>query len=237
LTQAQLQIEHCQFEQALATLKQLHQQNPQHKWITTQLAKLYHHLHEWHNLASLIPFLKRHHCVDAKTLCQMEISAYSDLYQAASDLKSLQNYWHDTSREAQSNTQLLLAYLKQLIAFNQQHQMAKLLKKQLNKCWMPELLTLYSILAKEHPTGVLKTLLYWQKTHASCPSLLCQIGLCYQQQDLNGKAKEALHQAVQLDNKHRPAWIALAEIADKEGDLRQANDCLKHGLTTDSIED
>ena len=230
LTQAQLQLEHYQQEQALATLKQLHHNHPQHLWVATQLANLYFQLREWPSLASLMPLLKRHKCIDTDTLVKMEVRAYSDLFKRATTIKDLTKYWRSTSKEAQQNHAIIKAYCNKLIALDHAYDAAKALKKHLSKHWSDDLLALYQPLSQAKPLVTLKTLLLWQKTHTDCPALLCQIGLCYLAQELPGKAREMFHQCVRLDSQQKQAWQSLSTLAENDNDLRQALHYLRQSI-------
>ncbi len=230
LTQAELQLEHHQLEHALATLTQLHHKYPQHLWVAGQLANLYFRLQEWQSLAALMPLLKKHRCLDHDALVKMEVSSYSDLYRRADSFKKLQKYWHITSKEAQKNPEALGAYCNQLIALDHVREASILLRKQLNKQWDDKLLGLYKVIGKASPSATLKTLLLWQNNHPNSAPLKAQIGLCYLDQGLLGKAKELLQQSVRLDCSHNQAWQALASMARQDNDFRQALHYLKQCL-------
>ena len=59
LTQARLQLDQKQYEQALACLENLRRIAPKHRYILCLLAELYRTLKEWHRLEDLLPTLKR----------------------------------------------------------------------------------------------------------------------------------------------------------------------------------
>src|SRR3990167_751160 len=63
LTQAQLQIGGNQWEQALATLKHLHQLAPKHRHTLKLLKQVYAELHDWGNLLEILPDLRRYDIV------------------------------------------------------------------------------------------------------------------------------------------------------------------------------
>jgi len=74
ITQAQLQLEHHQNEQALATLQQLHHHTPGHFFILQLLASTYLTLEDWHKLSQLMPELKKHGQLSAENILQYEIA-------------------------------------------------------------------------------------------------------------------------------------------------------------------
>lgn len=74
LTQAQLQLQHNQLEQALATLKHLRDLSPKHAYVLKLLQRVYWELQDWDNLIKLIPELKKYKVIsreEAKRLQQV----------------------------------------------------------------------------------------------------------------------------------------------------------------------
>jgi len=222
LTQAQLQIEQKQYEQALATLKQLHQQQPQHLWVCKQLVELYTSLKEWPPLTQLLPTIKRHKLMSKDEITQLEVQAQCNLMQQTTSRQKLNDHWQASSKEAQNDTRLLKTYCQKLIELGQDKEASKKLKKHLNKQWDDSLLGSYSSLSLNDPKQTLLTLLPWAKKHGQSAPLLCQIGQCYLAQQLIGQAKHYLELSTQADKTYSPPWDMLAEIAETEHDFKQA---------------
>src|SRR3990167_10805909 len=76
LTQAQLQIESKQWEQALATLQHLYQRSPTHCYILKLLALVYVELNEWASAEKLLLPLKKYHALPEKEYLQLERRVY-----------------------------------------------------------------------------------------------------------------------------------------------------------------
>ncbi|MGH8168032.1 MAG: heme biosynthesis HemY N-terminal domain-containing protein, partial [Woeseiaceae bacterium] len=64
LTQAELQLDQAQYEQALATLRRLEEKSPNHSYALTLLGRLYYRLEDWKQLEALLPRLEKHGRVD-----------------------------------------------------------------------------------------------------------------------------------------------------------------------------
>ena len=60
LTQAELQLDRQQYEQALATLRRLEENSKDHSYALALLGRLYFRLQDWDNLAEILPRLKKH---------------------------------------------------------------------------------------------------------------------------------------------------------------------------------
>ncbi len=73
LTKAELQLAHDQNEQALATLTTLNEQVENHPYVLTLLANTYKHLHDWDNLKTILPALKKHTKLSAESFLSFEI--------------------------------------------------------------------------------------------------------------------------------------------------------------------
>ena len=83
LTQAELQMRQHQQEQALATLRALQQQDPQHKTVLKTLAKLYRELEDWNELIAMIPTLRKLKVYRLDELEELEREAYIKLVTSA----------------------------------------------------------------------------------------------------------------------------------------------------------
>ena len=68
LTQAELQLDREQYEQALATLRRLDENSKDHSYAIALLGRLYYRLEDWDNLAEVIPRLKKHGRINQETI-------------------------------------------------------------------------------------------------------------------------------------------------------------------------
>ena len=66
LTQAELQLAHQQYEQALATLMHVRSLSPKHNYVLKLLKKLYENLGEWKKLEEILPDLRRRKVIGDK---------------------------------------------------------------------------------------------------------------------------------------------------------------------------
>ena len=60
LTQAELQLDRGQYEQALATLRRIDEDSRDHSYALALLGRLYFRLEDWEQLDALLPRLKKH---------------------------------------------------------------------------------------------------------------------------------------------------------------------------------
>ena len=73
LTQAELQLSHQQYEQALATLNHLSSVAPRHDYVKKLQARVYQQLGDWDSLLGLLDQVRKSHFISAKKLHRIEI--------------------------------------------------------------------------------------------------------------------------------------------------------------------
>ena len=88
VTQAELQLEHRQTEQALATLTHLHSIAPRHDYVTMLLARTYHELKDWQALVEVLPDVRRKKLVKEAELLEMEVAGYRGILELATGSQS-----------------------------------------------------------------------------------------------------------------------------------------------------
>lgn len=125
LTQAELQLQHNQLEQALATLRHLHQLAPKHSQVLKILALLYQQMGDWERLLELIPMLTRRKIFSSDDLEKMHHQAYISLlnsinnkktHKTAEDVDALNAIWLRIPKQYQNEKDILLTYIRSMIA-------------------------------------------------------------------------------------------------------------------------
>src|SRR3989338_4567910 len=76
LTQAELQLANQQLEQALATLRHLHDLAPHHPYVLKLLVQIYQEIGDWTQLLNLLPALKKYKVLGSSEYEQLQIQAY-----------------------------------------------------------------------------------------------------------------------------------------------------------------
>src|SRR6185312_16234563 len=114
LTQAQLQFDQGQLEQALATLNHLRSIVPLHPVVLKLLEKLYVRLADWKSLLKLLPSLRKAKIFTTSQLDQLEQNVYQELINTAANraesLKNLDEFWASIPRRLQKNSRLVYCY-------------------------------------------------------------------------------------------------------------------------------
>jgi HemY protein len=232
LTQAELQIAHGQYEQALATLNHLAELVPKHRYLLKLRARLHHELRDSAALFDLLPELRRQQALPEADITQMENRAALDLLERASrdgDLLAARRVWENLYRDARHRPLLVQAYARALVALDDAEQAETILRNTLKVTWDERLVRLYGTLPLEDPVRALGTAEGWAKQHGRDAVLLLTLGRLSRRAKLWGKARAYLEASSGL----RPdpeTYRELAELLEQMGDNERAQACYRDGL-------
>ncbi|RUR12024.1 heme biosynthesis HemY N-terminal domain-containing protein [Legionella sp. km772] len=230
LTQAQLQLANQQWEQALATLRHLHDLAPRHPYVLKLLIKLYEQVRDWQQLITLLPRLKKHNVLSPQELESLQLTVYS---QAMLDLEkqsqpeALIKLFNNLPKNISSNPDLLSAYVGFLLRIENYQLAEDVLKRHLRKEFQPKLVELYSLLpCNESQLTFIESLL---KKNPHSDALYRCLGRQAIAQHLWGKAKQYLEQALEL-NPTPSTYNELGKLYEHLNDSALACDFYKKGL-------
>jgi len=238
LTQAELQIDHEQFEQALATLCHLREIAPKHTHVLKLLKELYLRLDDWQELSKLMPDLKKRKVVEQEELQTLELNIYRhQLAQAAGneDTQQLQVTWNTIPAATRGKEEMVMIYVNHLINRGETVQVEKLLRSTLNRHWSDDLLELYGRVELEDGAYQLNVAEGWLKSHSENPTLLLTLGRLCLRNKLWGKARSYLEASIG-EEPSAEAYRELGELLARMGEEQQALGCFRSGLelTSDS---
>lgn len=228
IMQAQLQINHKQYEQALATLRRIHEINPKQQLILRLLKFIYVKLADWKNLVELLPKLKKYADYPDEKFLQISIVAYQHLFQQLSTVVDVEKVWHDLSSQLKLQTEIVMAYIKRLQDLHAEDKVIPAIAKLLKKHWSSELVAIYGdniVNAKEQFSTAQK----WLEEHQADASLLTTLGQLALANDLTGQAQEFLQASIAMQPLSK-AYLLLGELFEKTGDKKQSRECYKQGL-------
>ncbi len=192
LTQAELQLAHKQYEQALATLSVLAERAPRHAYVIKLLARTYQRLNDWHNLKALIPDIKKHAVFDTDETLRLEIAVWSGLMQDAAtrnNLDALMKLWRELPRHLKPVAKLTQAYVQQLVKLDAAGEAEQVLRQFLNHNWDDDLIQQYAELDVFDDNKQLETTEKWLQEHPHNAHLLYALGNMCVHRSLWGKAK------------------------------------------------
>ena len=155
LTQAELQLAHQQYEQALATLTHLRRLAPRHTYVLRLLRTLYERLGDWQDLLGLLPELRRLRLGDTAELEDLQLKIQRGLLvQKASrgDTAALTAHWDSLPRSLRLRPAMVEVYSASLVERGELESAERLLHACLGECWSPALVERYGELALADPT-------------------------------------------------------------------------------------
>ena len=128
LTQAELQLQQNQLEQALATLRHLQQLSPKHAQVLQALAKLYERLGDWEHLLEIVPLLRKYKAMPADSITNISQQSYLMLLKAAGTFSEISDVWGRIPESFRENVNVLLAYVTCLLKMGESNVAEPLLR-------------------------------------------------------------------------------------------------------------
>jgi HemY protein len=236
LTQAQLQLNQGQLEQALATLNHLQHAAPGHAFVLKLLERVYVHLGDWKNLLKLLPLLYKAKIINRDQLMQLELKAYNELLQLTASrsdaLMILDETWQSVPRKLQANPLLIHSYASQLMHYSDRlDQAEELIFKTLKKSWHSELARLYGLIVTADSKKQLARAEQLLKQYDKQAMLLLTLGRLTMRCQLWGKARAYFEESLHLEA-HPETYVEYAKLLEKLGDSTAALRCYQDGLLT-----
>jgi HemY protein len=234
LTQAQLQFDQGQLEQALATLNHLRTIVPKHPMVLKLLEKVYVRLADWKNLLKLIPNLRKAKIFTTDQLDNLEQHVYQELLNAEANkpngLKNLHEFWATVPRRIEKNPRVVYYYTQQLLRYPEAaSEIEELINKTLKKTWDTDLVKLYGQVITRDPKKQLAHAEKWLKLYPHQAVLFLTLGqLCLRCQ-LWGKARHYLDDSLKLAAIPE-TYVEYGKLFEQLGDLSSAADSYREGL-------
>lgn len=231
ITQAQLQLNESQREQALATLLQLHTDSPRHAHVLALLSQLHTDLEDWQVLLDLIPALRMQKVVTKRGGDALEVKCHLGLLvkSAENGAISLQHRWRAMPSSMRENIDLLGAYVELGLEHDEMQNCVPLLYASINRQWDDRLVYLYGRIQGEDPTRQLNDAEKWLRGREENAFLLLSLGRLCIRNRLWGKARSYLDASIGLDP-HNDSYQTLIELLDEIGESAEAANAARSAL-------
>jgi len=232
LTQAELQLNSKQLEQALATLKHLNQLVPHHTYVLNLLRGVYLELYDWDGLASLLPELRKRKVLKPEALATLERKVYLQLLQSAASVSSptLETTWHNVPKHLTHDPELVASYAQLLIDNDNGESAEEILRTTIKKNSTPSLIRLYGISEGKNPSKQLSTAEAWLKGKSTDSNLLLALGRICVQNRLWGKAQSYLEASAKIEPTAE-TYFELGKILEQLGEMQGALGAYRKGLS------
>ncbi|MGD2052596.1 MAG: heme biosynthesis HemY N-terminal domain-containing protein [Gammaproteobacteria bacterium] len=233
LTQAELQMDHNQFEQALATLNHLNALSPHHSYVLKLLAKTHCRLADWDRLRRLLPEVKKAGAITDDKLLSLEIETWCGLISDRSktgNVNVLTELWDEIPRNMKLIPEIIEHYARELVKLHASGEAEQVLRDYLSNHWIDSTVMLYAeldVMAGEKQIEIVEQ---WLQDHQHNEYLLFALGKMCINRNLWSKARNYLEASLSV--KPMPAtYLKLAQLLEDHMDeRRQAQEYYRQGL-------
>ncbi len=234
LSQARLQMDHQQWEQALATLIRLRELAPKHSYVLKLLIKLYVQLKEWDKLVQVLPEARRAKSLSPADTDALEVRSFHELLIKSmgrqSSIDQLHRTWQRIPERLKDKQVLLAQYIQGLINFKEEHLAEPLLRKAIKQRWDNYWVYLYGMISGNDPKQQLLFAESWLRDNPSNDILLLTLGRLSLRNRLYGKAQDFFRNS--LNSKERPETLQeLGKLLEQMGEEAEAMECYRRGLS------
>ncbi len=230
LTQAELQLAHQQYEQALASLMHVRSLSPKHNYVLKLLKKLYENLGEWKKLEEILPDLRRRKVIGDKELQNLEGQVVRErLKQEAGGVDSLVRYWQGIPKELRQDQGLLVDYARLMLAVGAGPRVEPQIASALGRNWNSELVALYGRIELNDPSHQLAVAEGWLKQRPEDAVLLCALARLALKNKLWGKARSYLEASIAIAPSPE-SYQQLGLLLERLGESDKAMQCFRAGL-------
>lgn len=198
LTQAELQLDQKQYEQALATLRKIEENSPNHRHALMLLGRLYYRLEDWRHLGELLPKLQKYGRLDAGTYNAWSTRVHQERLKSATDATALQENWKDVPKDLKRQIDVLETWFSELLRHGLHARAEKELATELKRDWRAPLVRLFGLVQGPDPTRQLKQAEGWLQQHGEDPDLLLSAARLCVRNELWGKARSYLETVIAI---------------------------------------
>lgn len=229
LTQAELQLEHEEFERALATLNRIEEAHPGHPLALELLIRAHGALVDWDRVLALLPSL-RNTRVEPSGIAELATAALK-YFISRSDLsaEALEELWARLPSQLRTLPAIIAVHAEGLSALGRGDAAEKGLRQALKHNWREDLVLAYGNVRSADPARQLKRAERWLKTHSEDGALLLTAARLCMAVELWGKARSYLESSLAIAP--RPAAYALyGQLLRELGEDAHAATAFRSGL-------
>ncbi|RVU84587.1 hypothetical protein EOL70_10010 [Leucothrix sargassi] len=237
VSQATMQFESGQIEQARATLIHLRELAPSHPFPNQLLAQVYYQQEDWKHLSQLIPELMKQ---DSRELTTAQITQYESYMKRAvvglfetnsgkQDLAVLGDIWQGLPSDVRQATYAIEAYSIALNNAGGGDVAVPILETALDEQPEKALLTCYGLIKHRWPKAALEKVLGYQSNLPDDPALMLCLARLYQQVGDHNNSANYYEKALMLVPDKR-VYHELGELLTEMGDELNAGRCYRQGL-------
>lgn len=231
VTQAELLLDQGQYNEALETLESLYSTGGRQQTAVLQLElKAQQQAGNWDDVLELTELLQKRRPVNKTLIKEIRQHAHiENIKKHATDLPSLDKYWHHLTAEEKTDSKLAIAATRAYMALENCDMAHEIIEHSIATDWDPELITLYSECLDYHVSRQIEKAEVWLKAQPNNAQLLLTLGKLCTHCELWGKAQNYLEASLSVEQSHA-AHLALAQLHEKLGKHELAMDQYNKGL-------
>ena len=230
LTQAELQLEHSDYERALATLRRIQEAHPDHPVALALLARIYHALEDWERLLALGPQLADAR-MDTEEL-QSIIAAALEACTARQDITrvDVDRLWGRLPAALRKAPRLIALQGLALNSLGQGEEAEKKIRLALKRGWEENLVLAYGRVRAAKADKQLLQAEQWLKDRPEDAALLLTAARLCMVLELWGKARSYLETSLALAPRTE-AYALYGRLLDQFGEADNAALAFRSGLS------
>lgn len=232
ITQAELQLEQHQAEQAYAILRKLHADKPGNNLVRSMMLDASRSLREWQQMLELLYEFERKGGMPLQNIRAGQLQAHAELLIAASrsgDITNLNMVWGNIPAKLKKEMYLIQVYVSARLKFPDTSDCEPLLRDIIRDKRDPALVRLYGLVQGKDEG---KQLAFAEKLLAANPGdgmLLLTAGRLYKRAALWGRAKYCLEESLKLYPSPETCY-EMANMFQGQGDGENAGKYFREGL-------
>ncbi len=232
VTQAELQYEGGQYEQALATVSQLWEQSKRHPYVLKLLAKCYFQLKDWSNLYSTLPQIKKTQVFSKEEFTQLEHQCITQLLiiEAAQGAEKLQQLWQTLTSEYKKRTEFVLIFAQLLVELGVHAEAEASIRQALKRKYHRKLIYWYGRAAGRDSQTQLHFAESFKAEGRADWELYFALGQLSYHNELWGKARDYLMQSIKLCPSLEAYHLLVLTLEHLNEPLDSINHTLKSAL-------
>jgi HemY protein len=237
ITQAELQIESRQYEQALASLEKARADIGRHPYALQLLCRVYDGLGDIEAMAALLPDLRRYRVDGPVELDELETRVYRDLLEKAAvtgDADRLRALWKRYPVRLRDTEGEQLRYLEALLECDEVETVEKEIARRLKKQWHVAFVDLYGRIPRKSASKQLAVAEGWLKRHPDDATLFLCLGRLAMVEREWSKARDYLERS----HAQRPSeevCLELGRLLTAVGDHAAAAAVFRTGVSLRSV--
>jgi uncharacterized protein HemY len=177
----------------------------------------------WENLVKSLPQLKKLRLLNDENYTKLATKIYANLFTKQHNLASVKKMWRRIPATLHKTPEIIAAYAKALLKFDENKLAESILEKQLKNTWHESLIQLYGLTKTPHSLKQLKILENFVSAHRHNQELLLALGRVAIRCKLWAKADEYLSAYLKI-NQDPIACALLGFVREQQGEDDQAID-------------